>query len=560
MIFWKRSQFVVRNGILALLFIFTCSVAGWAIQPPAAVLRVPMAEMEAAAGVDWTKMSGELKAAGFDGFMIVMNTIHARSRDVLETLLDVWDESLPPGSVFLGLNLQESKEYRLEDGPALLEQIDRHPSMARFKGRPCLFLTGEAHKETVDSFLMEIRGKGLADQVHLFSDAKVDSFAREVVVPFMNVSTMTTEEMEEMAGSLRLLRRPVAVVAGETVSSWKRLKELGAGVSCDLIVAGPVPKLIHDGIFPDELIAAVSAVKEGYREPTIDLKGVIKEVRGQLSLVLQATNLTSKETLQGTISALADEPFRLHPQQALIEVQQTEEVVMALIGPERPSAGNARIRATMEAEGYRTTMGLIHKVPLISPMMMILPTVDGDLSDWGKADRTSLLDEDGKERGILMAGWIRRWFYLGFHIKDVDLRQDGVGMEVAEQDHIRVGIDPFWDQQAVGYNSDDLEFVMALTKKGPVIVPSDAVANTVLFDGVKFAVSRSGEDLIYELALSPSSRSVWKMEPRSIIGVAVRIHATDRTTGKPLVLRWGDGLTGARSPLLFGAVGLGDAR
>ena len=133
-------------------------------------------------------------------------------------------------------------------------------------------------------------------------------------------------------------------------------------------------------------------------------------------------------------------------------------------------------------------------------------------------------------------------------------------MDVKDFDCVRIGIDPLWDQRRHGYQFDDFELIVALSKNGPVILPASGSLSDLNMAAMNAAIGRSGSNLTYEIALSPTKGSPWKLEPRTIFGMAVLARATSAKTEKDVLLHWGKGLADGPSPGLFGIVGLGEAK
>jgi len=551
----------VKEKICFLLFFWGWSVGAFGAEFPIVALRGFAIDGASKDSQNWQTHARMLREGDVDWIFLKTRAVDSQSREDLEVLLQVLDQCLPPATISLEMDFSNSRyPGGPEDMVELISQMERHPSIARFREKFCLLFSSASEMDSVPQLFLELEQRGLAGKLVLFSEQSVDSDSMQFLVPAINVSAFEKEEFEERIGFLRMLSRPVAVTTAWEEAAWIRLRRFAENQSCALVLMGPVPQFSEDFVLPNAFTSVVKDLKEGYVDPPVDIKTVIKKVRGEDALVVNLTRLTSKRALDVTVKVSIEEPFRVHPQKAIMEVGHRESMQFFLVSPGEANPGNYRVRVEASAEGYRTARSLFHRVPLIGTTMVVSPIVDGDLSDWGGVRRVTLRDKEGNERGDFMLAWERQYLYLAFHLKDVDVGQKCVEGEIPSHDCIRIGIDSKWDQRFEGYLGDDFEFIMAFTPQGPKVLPSEVMLRKLPLQETRLAVGRSHGDLIYELALAPSSRSFLKMAPRTVIGLAARVQATDLDTGEPVILEWGDGLHGERSPYLFGMVGLSGAR
>ncbi|MHC4743012.1 MAG: sugar-binding protein [Planctomycetota bacterium] len=186
-------------------------------------------------------------------------------------------------------------------------------------------------------------------------------------------------------------------------------------------------------------------------------------------------------------------------------------------------------------------------VPLICPKAQRGIQLDANLDEWREIpgcivrkgqQSPSIFCQDC--RGAIKYQWDEQFLYISADVEDDDFFQDRTDTEAFSRDSIDVLIDVLNDAPVNpkpakirhGWGPNDHEFLIALTKSGPMAFRWKDVG-VMYFKGqpepaVNAAVTREGLHTKYEMAIPWSSLSDVKPEPGNTMGVDVAINDRDR--------------------------------
>lgn len=491
-----------------------------------------------------------VKDVGADGLAVSIPDLSPEGLSDVEKILAALDKTIPPDWLVLRLSAKQETTSRASELGNSLSQWGQHPCILKLGPLPLILVTWPETGQSPSWGNLASKGvlgwfpaQPLPRPQDCFSVLRYD--------------LKDQGTLEEDAGALRQTHQTVGLYADIEKKGIDKLSQALSDIRPDCLIVRTGPALLR--VSPEIRLAlgpCLEAFKSNTIQPCMDLRYIFTEQQGESLLQVTILNRNPQTPLEVKVQASALPPLRILPQEALCEVKESNQLIFRLSSPNPLAPGNYPVRIAAEAQGYKTALRVSHKVPLISPAFFVVPSVDGDLTDWGTPKTAPLLNEKGEPAGKIMSGWTGKFLILGLFIENAK-----PGEKASKGgDCIRIGLDPLWDQKDEGMEMDDVVLILSLDKHGSQVSIQGPQSLSSPIAQTQLAVGVSEKGTTYELAVYPSPSGIWRLQEQAIMGLSVLAKVTQRESGKSMTLGWGQGLVSPESPALFGILGLGATR
>jgi len=183
-----------------------------------------------------------------------------------------------------------------------------------------------------------------------------------------------------------------------------------------------------------------------------------------------------------------------------------------------------------------------------------LPTIDGDLQEWGESEFTTVSDELGSVRTAVRFDGGGLTF--AFEVQDEIFRQTHTAATIWEGDSVQIALTAAPGTE-IGYSSSDLEFGSALTSAGPLVWCwyAGPEGRTGLVAEADVAISRDEKTIRYEFRIPRTRLPGINLEPGARLGFSY-IANDDDGEGYRGATEWTGGMTGTKDSSQFGELHL----
>lgn len=315
--------------------------------------------------------------------------------------------------------------------------------------------------------------------------------------------------------------------------TFKAYDMMGSRIDSDRFVLSEYPVYLESDLSVRELSNEISSAG---RPVSGEVFRAAVKVTGQDSVDITIRNLTGSP-ISGSVklsgkgnSATAD----FHE----IPGEQEKTVSFRGLGP----FGTDGVPGTLEVSIPRRN--LVRKEPVLLRAILVprsekRPIIDGDLSDWpavpsiqlnaaNAVRETPWSREEEKTTVLFRSFWNESRLYLSFEVRKKGFHtEDRLGeASIWQGDSIQVAFDTVCNaaRTQAGYQDDDFEYAFALFKNRPLVMCAYASAST--YDSlpkavginrqVEFALRRTGDRVIYEIAFPPITVSPFKLSAGSM--------------------------------------------
>lgn len=304
---------------------------------------------------------------------------------------------------------------------------------------------------------------------------------------------------------------------------------MGSRVDGDRFLLSEYPVYLESELPVRELAKVIGSAR---RSVSGEVVRTAVKVTGQNSAEITIRNLTGSP-ISGSVrfavkGVVSDAEFHDIP------AEQTKTLPFRGVGP----FGTAAVPGTIEVSVPRLNLLRKEKVRLravLVPWSGKRPRIDGDLSDWPAVTPIRLdasgavreqavwTPEEEKTTVLFRSFWNESRLYLSFEVRKKSFYpEDRYGeASIWKGDSVQIAFDTVCNaaRTQAGYQDDDFEYSFALFKKQPLVICAYASAST--YDSlpkaigvnrqVEFALRRTPDGVVYEIALPPVSISPFKL-------------------------------------------------
>ena len=294
----------------------------------------------------------------------------------------------------------------------------------------------------------------------------------------------------------------------------------------------------------------------------------------QLSRVTFLVANRISQTLKGKAKLIA--PFKLVSDEVSYQIPPAEmgKIGFTLKEKDLNRINNSEIKVIFKDQTGETTYK--DKITIFPIFKVKKPiTIDSNLREWKdttpvKLNRIEQLHPDLARywkgiddlSGDIYLGWDEENFYFAAKVKDNIHMNKHTGARLWDGDCIQMGFDTLNSAAKLiftdGYDKDDYEYNIALTKEGPQITCSQYKGESVsadekaLIKDVSVSVKREGDYLIYELALPFSKLFPLSPEKGKVFGYNAVIVDDDMGAGRQQHIGLSSGICeGGKNPVYF---------
>jgi hypothetical protein len=322
----------------------------------------------------------------------------------------------------------------------------------------------------------------------------------------------------------------------------------------------------------------MSLMSDAFKKASISLPAVKGNVRLESlsALAVDLVNQTNEE-LQGTVAIEPSAEMQLvnEKQDIIIPPRKRVAVKFKLKGASFASLNKKEISAKLIINGSTTKItGYLDLYAV--PRAKMKNDVNGDLSKYDQALSVPLSQEHlfpidaaanklwtGPDDLNCRAYWVYDDdnFYFGVRVKDDKFVQEKTGPAIWENDCVQFAFDPLNDALSRdlggsgGYDADDPEFGMALTKKGPqcfcwVSPNENLVAKLTDFPLVIRKLNEN--EVVYEVAVPWAKLGLMKPQTGAAFKFNFVVFDSDEVRKiAPYWLELAPGITGGKEPSFF---------